>query len=40
MEVIDKICKKCGKKIQGLSQGQVEYLMEQHNMAKHKEKEG
>jgi hypothetical protein len=37
--MIKKKCKKCDKEIEGYSEKHVDYLMAQHDLAKHKKAE-
>ena len=37
--MIKKQCDKCDKIIEGYTKNQVDYMMEQHKLAKHKEKQ-
>ncbi len=37
--MIQKKCKKCDKVIEGYTESQVDYMMAQHNLSKHKEKQ-
>ncbi|GBE19375.1 hypothetical protein BMS3Abin17_00098 [archaeon BMS3Abin17] len=36
--MIKKKCKYCEKEIEGYTEKQVDYLLEQHKLSKHKEK--